>query len=163
MYLIQCMLLLPSEIPSGMCAKLHSVAARNNRDHARNLSSRTLVVMFNRSHVNIGRATMLQSLLLLLARATHMMVLFFTHTPFVVNHTINATLLERLQHYLHHMTIWDVYFKVCKVVNMSVSMSKLSFYTDVNPCNQKKKHPTKQNISLVREEDIKMLALQSKI
>jgi len=42
-------------------------------------------------------------------------------------------------------------------------MSKLSFYTDVNPCNQKKKHPTRQNISLVREEDIKMLALQSKI
>ena len=36
------------------------------------------------------------------------------------------------------MTISDVYFKVCKVVNMSVSMSKLSFYTDVNPYNQKK-------------------------
>jgi len=27
----------------------------------------------------------------------------------------------------------------------------------------RKKHPPKQNISLVREEDIKMLALQSKI
>jgi len=27
------------------------------------------------------------------------MVLFFTHIPFVVNHTINATPLERLQHY----------------------------------------------------------------
>ena len=27
---------------------------------------------------------------------------------------------------------WDVYFKVC-MVNMSVSMSKLSFYTNVNP------------------------------
>jgi len=26
-----------------------------------------------------------------------MMVLFFTHIPFVVNHTINVTLLERLQ------------------------------------------------------------------
>jgi len=26
------------------------------------------------------------------------MVLFFTHIPFVVNHTINVTLLERLQH-----------------------------------------------------------------
>ena len=67
------------------------------------------------------------------------------------------------------MTIWDVYFiKVCKVVNMPVSMSKLSFYTDVNPCNQKKnipekKHTIKQNISLVTEKDIKMLALQSKI
>jgi len=30
--------LLRSEIPSGMCAKLHTVAASNNRDHARNLS-----------------------------------------------------------------------------------------------------------------------------
>ena len=38
-----------------------------------------------------------QSLLLWLARATHMMVLFFTHITFVVNHTINATPSERLQ------------------------------------------------------------------
>jgi len=38
-----------------------------------------------------------QSLLLLLARATYIMVLFFTHIPFVVNHTINATPPERLQ------------------------------------------------------------------
>ena len=83
--------LLRSEIPSGMRAKLRSVAASNNRDHARNLSSRTLVIKLNRSHVNIGRATTSQSLLLLLARATRMMVLFFTHVPFVVNHTINAT------------------------------------------------------------------------
>jgi len=36
----------------------------------------------------------------LLARATDIMVLFFTHIPFVVNHTINATPPERLQHYL---------------------------------------------------------------
>jgi len=61
------------EIPSGMCAKLRTVAASNNRDHAP------------------------QSLLLLLARTTYIMVLFFTHIPFVVNHTINATALERLQ------------------------------------------------------------------
>jgi len=33
----------------------------------------------------------------LLARATHIMVLFFTHIPFMVNHTINATPPERLQ------------------------------------------------------------------
>ena len=91
--------LLRSEIPSGMCAKLRTVAASNNRDHARNLSSRTLVIKFNRSHVNIGRATTSQSLLLLLARATHMMVLFFPHIPFVVNHTFNATPPERLQQY----------------------------------------------------------------
>ena len=50
-----------------MCAKLRTVAAR---DHARNLSLHTLVVTFNRSHVNIGRATTSQCLLLLLARAT---------------------------------------------------------------------------------------------
>jgi len=56
-----------------MCAKLRTVAASNNKDHAP------------------------QSLLLLLARATYIMVLFFTHIPFVVNHTINATPPERLQ------------------------------------------------------------------
>jgi len=89
--------MLRSEIPSGMCAKLRTVAASNNRDHARNLPLRALVVTFNRSQVNIGRATMSQSLLLLLARATYIMVLFFTHIPFVVNHTINATPPERLQ------------------------------------------------------------------
>ena len=38
-----------------------------------------------------------QSLLLLLARATYIMVLFFTHLPFVVNCTINATPPKRLQ------------------------------------------------------------------
>jgi len=64
--------LLRSEIRSGMCAKLRTVAASNNRDHARNL-------------------------LLLLARATYTMVLVFTHIPFLVNHTINATLPQKLQ------------------------------------------------------------------
>jgi len=65
----------------------------------RNLSSGTHVIMFNRSHVNIGRAFMLQSPLLLLARAACIMVLFFTHIPFVVNHTINATPPEGLQQF----------------------------------------------------------------
>jgi len=37
-------------------------------------------------------------ILLLLVRATYIWVLFFTHIPFVVNHTINATPPERLQH-----------------------------------------------------------------
>ena len=32
------LLVLRSEIPSGMCAKLRTAAASNNRDHARNLS-----------------------------------------------------------------------------------------------------------------------------
>jgi len=63
----------------------------------RNLSSRTLVVTFNRSQVNIGRASTSHSLLLSLARATCIMVLFFAHIPFVVNHTINATPPEWLQ------------------------------------------------------------------
>jgi len=52
--------------PISMCAKLRTVAASNNRDHAP------------------------QSLLLLLARAAYTMSLFFTHILFVVNHTINA-------------------------------------------------------------------------
>jgi len=78
-----------------MRAKLRTVAASNNRDHARNLSSCTLVIMFNRSHVNIGRATTSQSLLLLLARAAHMMGLLSTHIPSVVNNTFNATPTER--------------------------------------------------------------------
>ena len=59
--------------PSGMYTKLRTVAAENNRDYAP------------------------QSLLLLIARATYLMVLFFTHIPFVVNQTINATPPERLQ------------------------------------------------------------------
>ena len=37
--------LLRSEIPSGMCAKLRTVAASNNRDHAHNLSSYCLLVL----------------------------------------------------------------------------------------------------------------------
>jgi len=53
------MAVLRSEIPSSMCTKLRTVVAINNRDHVHNLSSRTLVIMFNRSHINIGRATTL--------------------------------------------------------------------------------------------------------
>jgi len=51
------------------------VAASNNRDHARNLSYYCLLAL----HI--------------------CMVLFFTHIPFVANHTINATPPERLQQY----------------------------------------------------------------
>ena len=39
------MLLLQSEIPSGICAKLRTVAASNNRDHASNLSYNCLLVL----------------------------------------------------------------------------------------------------------------------
>jgi len=73
---------LRSEIPSGMCAKLRTAAVSNNRHHAS------------------------LSLLLLLAHTTCIMVLFFTHIPFVMNHTINATPPERLQQQ-HLETAWS--------------------------------------------------------
>ena len=38
-------ILLRSEIPSNMCAKLRTVAASNNRDHARNLSYYCLLAL----------------------------------------------------------------------------------------------------------------------
>jgi len=38
-------LLLRSEVPSGMCAKVRTVAASNNRDHARNLSYNCLLAL----------------------------------------------------------------------------------------------------------------------
>ena len=43
--LMSSLVMLRSEIPSGMCAKLHTVAASNNRDHARNLSYYCLLVL----------------------------------------------------------------------------------------------------------------------
>jgi len=59
--------LLQSESPSSMCAKLHTVAVSNNRDHV------------------------LQSLSY--ACSCHIyVVLFFTNIPFIVNHTFNAHL-----------------------------------------------------------------------
>ena len=67
--------LLRSEIPSGMCAKLRTVAASNNRVH------------------------MPWSLYYCLFAPRVCMVLFFTHIPFVVNYTFNATPPERLQQY----------------------------------------------------------------
>jgi len=38
-------ILLRSEIPSGMCAKLRTMVASNNRDHARNLSYYCLLAL----------------------------------------------------------------------------------------------------------------------
>jgi len=66
------MSLLRSESPSGMCTKLHTVAASNNRDHA-------------------------PQSLLLLVRAIYIWVLFFAHIRFVVNRAFSATSTERLQ------------------------------------------------------------------
>jgi len=62
-------------------------------------SPRTRVVTFNGSQVNIGRASMPQSLFYCLFAPRICMVLFFTHILFVVNHIINATPLERLHQY----------------------------------------------------------------
>jgi len=66
---------LRSEIPSGMCAKLRTVVASNNRVH------------------------MPWSLYYCLFAPHICMVLFFTYIPFVVNHTFSATPPERLQQY----------------------------------------------------------------
>jgi len=42
---ILCIALLRSERAGGMCTKLHTVAASNNRDHARNLSYYCLLAL----------------------------------------------------------------------------------------------------------------------
>jgi len=65
--------LLRSEIPSGMCAKLRTVAARNNTVH----TTRSLYYCLFAPRICI--------------------LLFFAHIPFVVNHTFNVTPPERLQ------------------------------------------------------------------
>jgi len=64
----------------------HFVAIGNPEQHVRKASHRGSKQQ---------KTACSQSLLLLLA--TYIMVLFFTHIPFVVNHTINATPPERLQ------------------------------------------------------------------
>jgi len=40
------LVVLRSEILSGMCAKLRTMAASNNRDHARNLSYYGLLMLY---------------------------------------------------------------------------------------------------------------------
>jgi len=68
------------------------------------------------------------------------MVLFFTHIPFVVNHTINATPPERLQQYhicfaglgKHQNAVEQFYGsmakEVRKCVNVDISSCKWTFY-----------------------------------
>jgi len=58
-----------------------------------------LVVTFNRSHARIIRDYTPRSLYYCLFAPHICMVLLFTHIPFVVNHRINSTPPERLQHY----------------------------------------------------------------
>jgi len=67
---------LRSENPSGKYAKLHTVAASNNRNHL----ARSLYYCLFTAH------------------ATFIWVLFFAHIPLVVNHTFKATPNKRLQH-----------------------------------------------------------------
>jgi len=82
---------LRSESLSGKCAKLHTVAASNNRDH------------------------MPWSLYYSLFVPHIYMWLFFTHIPFVVNRTFNATPTERLQqHHLFLQRIMPIAHSFCE-------------------------------------------------
>jgi len=105
-----------------MCTKFHTVAASNNRVHAPRslyyyLFALHIYIVVLRAHPVRGEShnqcnatrevatsppfyqqATTEITLLLLVRATHIL-LFFMHIPFMVNHTINATPLERLQQY----------------------------------------------------------------
>ena len=94
-------------------------------------SSRMLVVTFHRSHARIIRDYMPRSLYYCFFAPDICMVLFFTHIPFVVNHTINATPPERLQHlfavYLDEFSIQLGSARVgCTVGNMVVNHRKFA-------------------------------------
>jgi len=91
-------ILMQLEIPSGMFAKLHTEAASNNRDHATQ-SLFAYACRYVQSFTSQCRQSFHVAISLIIACSRHayIMVLFFTHIPFVVNHTINATPPERLQ------------------------------------------------------------------
>jgi len=94
-------ILLRSEIPSGICTKLCTVAASNNSIH------------------------MPWSLYYCLFAPHKCMVLFFMHIPFVVNHTINATPPERLQQKQRWKHTWSSYLLpkkyLCSSKNCQIS------------------------------------------
>ena len=73
-------LLLRSEIPSGKCAELRTMAANNSRVHP----TRSLYYCLF---------------------APHIWVLFFAHIPFVVNGAFSATPTERLQQYIFRVCV----------------------------------------------------------
>jgi len=81
-----------------MCAKLHTVAASNNRDHL----MRSLLMSPLASTINCSPGS---QALLEVTHQDHSIIdshhayifLFFAHIPFMVNHTINATPPEKLQ------------------------------------------------------------------
>ena len=91
-------MLLLSEIPSGMCAKLHTMAASNNRDHpSRSLSLSLLASTINCSPDSQALLEVTHQDHSVIACSCHIHVfLLFAHIPFMVNHTINATPPERL-------------------------------------------------------------------
>ena len=112
--------LLLLENPSDMCAKRHTMAASNNRDHmpwslfvyASHYVQSFTCLYHQRLHPTIT--------FLLLVCATYIWVSYFTHIPFMVNRTFNATLTERLQQY----DVW-----VCFFVNANAAKPLLVFYS----------------------------------
>jgi len=118
-YLPECVVpLLLSESPSGKCAKLHTVAASNNRDHKITFVV-TIVSTINCSLASRGSWEVahqdhsIGSTLLLLVRATYIWVLFFMHISFAVNRTFNVTPTEMLQHHFgpchaYKQKVWHI-------------------------------------------------------
>jgi len=118
---------LRSEIPSGMCAKLRTVAASNDRDHARNLS---YIACSHHGYI----------------------FLFFAHIPFVVNHTINATPQERLQQgemwleASNSIFVWDTASQSTRWLDMQKKWRRLwpplaaPMTTSVNGLDAKRHH-----------------------
>jgi len=132
------MVLLRLEIPSSMCAELRTVAASNNRDHpTRSLSPSPFTSTINCSPGVLVRALSevthqdhsIGITLLLLVRATYIMVLFFTHIPFVVNHTINATPPERLQQYTNKLVWMQTLRYVCLHIYLFKLLQFLNHYS----------------------------------
>ena len=83
------LLLLRPEIPSGKCAKLHTVAAGNNRDNATRSFYRCLF-------------------------ATYIWVLFLAHIPFVVHRALHTAPTEWLQYFFYHIFTMSL-FTTCSL------------------------------------------------
>ena len=82
--------LLRSEIPSGICAKLRTVAASNKSSHA--MITLRARYCYAQSLTSLVSPEITRHDHSIIACSRHIcMVLFFTHIPFVVNHTLNAT------------------------------------------------------------------------
>jgi len=81
-------------------------------------SSRTLLLRSIVDIVGITRDYMPRLLYYCLFAPHICMVLFFTHIPFVVNHTFNATSPERLQHY--HLPLYQCVAIAFQIIILSV-------------------------------------------